>query len=753
MEVVIEESDAHDNAFAITSNGAEVLDGAVQHHGPAIIAYGQILGNIVARSNKWISEHRNWLANLPRRDTDEETPASETPEQSPLPTITSTARHGPITSPPNLNRRQEPPFNPFNPIGGLSLCAPPVASAVASVSAEAAAQLQIAQQSAAIELQTQEQNAAQVIEALRRSLDSALAALQGQKTAAPPPPAPPLPLAPPAQVPNTVTYVLTTTISAPPPPPLEPLPPLTNVITSVYTTTASAPPPLLEPPPPPLTNTVVSTLYLTTTVNMPMITPSIPPPPTTVLSTITITFSDGQVATTVPGAVPGGGGGGGGGGGANPSNPSLESSLVASAIAGASAAISSANDARASVSLELAQAQNSLSSLASQATLLPDNAGKIVETPTTFALIVVFSSLGTAFIAVLIFFWLLTCCRKRREKKQGLGMPPSRDSQETMFRRVTDDPVISPYDPTGFARERKRSVSRGRPISREIDDMGRIVELPPGLPGNIVGFLVDESRSASRAPTRNEMRERSRSSPPLDGDSPTRGRSMVDPVPLIRQSPQPPPLPRQTSPDKPDRPTRSLSRKNTLIYDPDRPNSPPMFGNTFTERLSRLSKLDMTAVPGPLNQNKSTISTPGPYTPIPDSTDGQPTRAFTFLDTEPHETKLTTLSVPGTPYSTGPLSLPFRSPNRSSFNRLSTIPSLGTMPNTNRSTMVDNARDSDVLTIGLEIERGTSPSVYSVNAFPSRELKGKVEEGERLTSSKGVIENVNGQVGGDGEED
>ncbi|CAG8980968.1 hypothetical protein HYALB_00012300, partial [Hymenoscyphus albidus] len=669
MEVVIEESDAHNNAFAITSNGAEVLDGAVQHHGPAIMAYGQVLGNIVARSNKWISEHRNWLANLPRRDTDEENPASETPEQSPLPTITSSAHYGPITSPPNLDRRQEPLFNALSPIAGLSLCGPPVASAVASVSAEAAAQLQIVHQSAAVELQTQEQNAAQVIEALRRSLDSALAALQGQKTAAPPPPAPPIPLAPPAQLPNnTVTYVLTTTISAPPPPPLEPPPPLTNVITSVYTTTAIAPPPLLEPPPPPLTNTVVSTLYLTTTVSMPMITPSVPTPPTTVLSTIMITFSDGVVATTVPGAVPGGGGGGGGG--ANQSNPSLESSLVASAIAGASAAISSANDARASVSLELEQAQSSLSSLASQATLLPNNTiGKIVETPANFALILVFSSLGTAFIAVLIFFWLLTCCRKRRQKKRGLGMPTSRDSQETMFRRVTDDPVVSPYDPTGFARERKRSVSRGRPISREIDEMGKIVELPPGLPGNIVGFLVDESRSASRAPTRTEMRERSRSAAPLDGDSPTRGRSMVDPVPLIRLSPQPPPLPQQTSPDKPpERPKRTLSRKNTLIYDPDRPNSPPIFGNTFTERLSRLSKLDMTAVPGPLNQNKSTISTPGPYTPVPDSTDGYPTRAFTFLDTEPHETKLTTLSAPGTPYSTAPPSLPFCSPNRSSFN-------------------------------------------------------------------------------------
>lgn len=266
---------------------------------------------------------------------------------------------------------------------------------------------------------------------------------------------------------------------------------------------------------------------------------------------------------------------------------------------------------------------------------------------------------------------------------------------------------------------------------------GEIRELPPGLPGNIVGFIVDDSRGQ-----RGEMMERSRSTPPTNGDSPTRGRAFDDSFFMPpRQQQEEQGVSRKTP-----------SRKNTLTYDPERPNSPPLFGlaGELNERLSRLSKLDiptMPSPPGPLNQNTPNKSaggtrSAGGYSRGDRSAGGQTPREVKFTDSA--------FSAFGTESSYRGVSTAPSLPNRSTTNttaRLSTLPSLRTMPDsrstatyTRPPTLDPRASElnGEEVPIGLEIEHGMSPSVYSVGEL--REVKdGRIETAGRIESSKGEI--------------
>lgn len=267
---------------------------------------------------------------------------------------------------------------------------------------------------------------------------------------------------------------------------------------------------------------------------------------------------------------------------------------------------------------------------------------------------------------------------------------------------------------------------------------GGIRELPPGLPGNIVGFIVDDSRGQAQ---RGEMMERDRSTPPTNGDSPTRGRTFDAPPPFRQEQ---------------DGSRRTPSRKNTLTYDPDRPNSPPLFGlaGELNEGLSRLSRLDiptMPSPPGPLNQNTPNKSAGGLRSAGGYSRGDRSAGALSRVET-PREVKFTdsAFSAFGTDSSYRGVSSVPTLPNRSTadtMGRLSTLPSLKTISdnrstiNTEPSTLDPRASEmnGEEVPIGLEIERGISPSVYSVGDM--REVKdGRIENSVgRIESSKGEI--------------
>lgn len=372
----------------------------------------------------------------------------------------------------------------------------------------------------------------------------------------------------------------------------------------------------------------------------------------------------------------------------------------------------------------------------------------IADKKLLFALVVTFSIIGSSIVSILLFFLITRCLRRRREKKQGIRVADMRDSQETMFRRATAEPVAMMYGPTGFGNER-RSVSRGRrSLSRGANGSGGgIRELPPGLPGNIVGFIVDENRGQ-----RGEMMERSRSTPPTNGDSPTRGRAFDNSFSMLPRQGD-----RSREREEQGMQRRNPSRKNTLTYDPDRPNSPPLFGlaGGLNERLSRLSKLDiptMPTPPGPLNQNTSDKSAGG-MTSAGGYSRGDHSAGGLSRGETPREVKFTdsAFSAFGTESSYRGVSSAPSLPNRSTTNtigRLSTLPSLRTMPDsrstatyTRPSTLDPRASGvgGEEVPIGLEVEPGLSPSDYSVGGV--RELKdGRIENvGGRIESSKGEI--------------
>jgi hypothetical protein len=176
--------------------------------------------------------------------------------------------------------------------------------------------------------------------------------------------------------------------------------------------------------------------------------------------------------------------------------------------------------------------------------------------------------------------------RRRRDKRMGLRVSQFKGSEEQMFKRELEDPVsgyggVSYGDGFGYGGAGGYAERRGLNRSPENNDRDKYLSPTPPRPLSLVS----------------QMRESSVVGNIHAADPPaTRAQRASDKRVLITQVPT-----SKFSTNLLPRPEMRSGWKNTLTYDPDRPDSPPRFRSFVEQGLPPI--ISSYSSPRPLNQN------------------------------------------------------------------------------------------------------------------------------------------------------